>query len=244
MKWHIKVPKANSRWYVEYVQLVKTDVEFHCSRTLTMAPPLTWNHQLSIHRTQHQPLTFPSVHLASLSNVHGRSFLTHTVVINIRSWYPCLLCLETWTGVVIPVIGCSLSWLGAICRVVHGQDHRWYQDPLTSFVGHVIDAAKDSIPRATTVPKKAKPWFDNECREMLKTRRSLDRKVHRAGGPRVETLMSFRPTQAQARRLFTLKKENHGPGMCHNSTPTPQSNMCGTECGKYPEKMSAHPSNI
>ena len=34
MKWHIKVPKANSRWYVEYVQLVKTDVEFHCSRTL------------------------------------------------------------------------------------------------------------------------------------------------------------------------------------------------------------------
>ena len=40
MKWHIKVPKANSRWYVEYVQLVKTDVEFHCSRTLKIRRPL------------------------------------------------------------------------------------------------------------------------------------------------------------------------------------------------------------
>ena len=34
------------------------------------------------------------------------------------------------------------------------------QDPLTSFVGHVIDAATDSIPRATTVIKKSNPWFD------------------------------------------------------------------------------------
>ena len=80
------------------------------------------------------------------------------------------------------------------------------QDPLSSFVGHVIDAATDSIPRATTVPKKSNPWFDEECREMLKTRRALDRKVHRGGGPRAETLMTFRRTQAQARRLFTQKK--------------------------------------
>ena len=39
-----------------------------------------------------------------------------------------------------------------------------------------------------------------------KTRRALDRKVHRGRRPRVETLMSFRRTQAQARRLFTQKK--------------------------------------
>ena len=119
-----------------------------------------------------------------------------------------------------------------------------YQDPVTLFVGLVIDAAKDNIPRATTVPKKSNTWFDEECREMLKTRQALDRKVHRRGGPKVETLMYFRRTQAQARRLFTQKKENHGPGMCHNSTPTPQSSLCGTEWGKYLVKMSAHPSNI
>ena len=49
------------------------------------------------------------------------------------------------------------------------------QDPFTSFVA-VIYAAKDRIPRATTIPKKCNPWFDEECREMLKTRRALDRK--------------------------------------------------------------------
>ena len=41
---------------------------------------------------------------------------------------------------------------------------------------------------------------------MLKTRRALDRKVHIGRGPRVETLMSFRRTRAQARWLFTQKK--------------------------------------
>ena len=56
------------------------------------------------------------------------------------------------------------------------------QDPLTSFVELVISAAKDSIPRATTVPKKSNPWFDKECQEMLKARQALDRKVHRRGG--------------------------------------------------------------
>ena len=85
------------------------------------------------------------------------------------------------------------------------------QDPLTSFVELVISAAKDSIPRATTVPKKSNTWFDEECREMLRARRALDRKVHRGGGPRAETLMSFRRTQAQARRLFTLKAKHQHP---------------------------------
>ena len=81
------------------------------------------------------------------------------------------------------------------------------QDPLTSFVELVISAAKDSVPRATTVPKKSNPWFVEECREMLRARLARDKKVHRGGGPRAETLMSFRGTQAQARWLFTRKKK-------------------------------------
>ena len=38
-------------------------------------------------------------------------------------------------------------------------------DPLQSFVEHKTKAANDSIPRATTIPKKSNPWFDEECRE-------------------------------------------------------------------------------
>ena len=66
---------------------------------------------------------------------------------------------------------------------------------------------RDSIPRATTVPRKSNPWFDEECWEMVKTKRALDRKVHRGRGPRVEILMPCRRTQAQARWLFTQRKK-------------------------------------
>ena len=118
------------------------------------------------------------------------------------------------------------------------------QDPLTSFVGHIIDAATDSIPRATTVPKKSNLWFDEECREMLKTRQALDRKVHRGRGPRVETLMSFRRTRAQARRLFTQKKSESWTRYVSQLNTNTQSSICRTEWGKYLAKMSAHPSNI
>ena len=88
------------------------------------------------------------------------------------------------------------------------------QDPLISFVGHVIDAATDSIPRATTVPKKSNPWFDEECREMLKTRRALDRNVHRGRGPRVETLMSFKRTQAPIKHVWNRVRKISGKNVC------------------------------
>ena len=92
---------------------------------------------------------------------------------------------------------------------VHGQDHWWY--PPWPWPPHLICWARHRCcnrqhPKGNHSPKKSNHWFDEECREMLKTRRALDRKVHRGRGPRVETLMSFRRTQAQARRLFTQKK--------------------------------------
>ena len=215
----------------------------------TMDPPHTWNHKPSIHRTQHQPLTSPSVHLAWLLNVHGRSFLTPMVVITIQSSYPCLLLLETRTRMVILATGCSQGLTGTnlqSCAWTRSQvisSMTKTPSPHSSRTSSMLQkTASQGQPHA--VPPKSNLWFDEECREMLKTRRALDRKVHRGGGARVETLISSRQTQAQARRLFTQKKRSHGPGMCHNWTPTPQSSMCGTEWGKYPVKMSAHPSNI
>ena len=79
-------------------------------------------------------------------------------------------------------------------------------DPLYSFVEHLTKAANDSIPRATTIPKKSNPWIDEECREALKARRALDKRVHQSRELRGETLSAFRRSQAQARRLFNQKK--------------------------------------
>ena len=172
-------------------------------------PPLTLSHKLSIKRTQHQRLPSPSVPLNWTLEVHGRSSLTHMVVTTIQSWYVCLLLLETQTREVISAAGCSQKLIGSDLQSCLGRimsDILQDQDPLNFFVGHAIDAAKDSIPMASTIPKSLTPWFDEEYRDMLKARRALARIVHRRGAPRAETLMSFRSTQAQALRLFNQKK--------------------------------------
>ena len=79
-------------------------------------------------------------------------------------------------------------------------------DPLHCFVEILVKAANDSIPRATTIPKKSNPWFDEECREALKARRVLDKSVWQSRELRGETLSAFRRSQAKARLLFNQKK--------------------------------------
>ena len=81
-------------------------------------------------------------------------------------------------------------------------------DPLQSFVDLIIKIADDFIPKASTIPRKSNPWFDQECRDALKTRRALDNKMKRGCGPHQETLISFKRAQARARRLFNQKKRD------------------------------------
>ena len=71
---------------------------------------------------------------------------------------------------------------------------------------HITKAANDCIPRATTISKKSNPWFDEECREALKARRALDKRVRQSRELRGETISAFRRSQAKARRLFNQKK--------------------------------------
>ena len=92
--------------------LSDSQTETICASSM-MDPQLAWNHKLSTHRIEHQPLTSPSVHLALLLDVHGRSSLTHMVVTIIRSWYLCLLLLETQTRGVILATGCFQRLTGS-----------------------------------------------------------------------------------------------------------------------------------
>ena len=157
----------------EVTSLRDSQTEIICASS-TMAPLLTWNHKLGIHKTQHQPLTSPSVHLALLWNVHGRSFLTHMVVITIQSSYPCLLFLETRTRVVIPVTGCSqrltgsnlqsCAWTGS--QVISSMT----KTPSPLLLGTSSMLQKKASQGQPQSQKKSNPWFDEECREMLKTR--------------------------------------------------------------------------
>ena len=96
-------------------------------------------------------------------NVHGRSFLTHMVVITIRSWYPCLLLLETRTRVVIPVTGCSQRLTGS-----NLQSCAWTRSLLISSMTktpHLICRAcrccNRQHPKSNHSPKKVQPlvWW-------------------------------------------------------------------------------------
>ena len=71
-------------------------------------------------------------------------------------------------------------------------------------------------------PSKSNPWFDEECREALKARRILDKRVRQSRELRGETLSAFRRSQAQARRLFNqTKRQSWAEYVSKLSTNTP-----------------------
>ena len=93
-----------------------------------------------------------------------------------------------------------------VCLESIAEDTLGEADPLHSFVEHITKAANECIPRATTIPKKSNPWFDEECREALKARRALDERVEHSRELRGETISAFRRSQAKAWQLFNQKK--------------------------------------
>ena len=89
---------------------------------------------------------------------------------------------QRYNQAVILPIGFFQGQLGTVSWCVYGkesisEDILEEADPLHSFVGRITKAANDCIPRATTIPKKSNPWFDEECQEALKARRALDERV-------------------------------------------------------------------
>ena len=79
-----------------------------------------------------------------------------------------------------------------------------------------------------TIPKKSNPWFDQECRDALKTRRALDNKVKHGCGPHQGTLISFKRAQVRARQFFNQKKRDSWRNHVSQVTPnTPTKHVRG-----------------
>ena len=117
-------------------------------------------------------------------------------------------------------------------------------DPLQSFVDPVIKIADDFIPKASSIPRKSNPWFDQECRDALKTRRALDNKVKRGCGPHQETLISFKRAQARVRRLFNQKKRDSWRNYVSQLTTNTPIKHVWDRVGKISGKNICPPSNI
>ena len=92
-----------------------------------------------------------------------------------------------------------------VCLESISEDILEEADALHSFVEHITKAANDCIPRATTIPKKSNPWFDEECQEALKARRALDERVRQRRELRGETISAFKRSQANVTGKYLAK---------------------------------------
>ena len=131
------------------------------------------------------------------------SFLTHMLVTTAQVWHLCLPLLE-----VILTTGCSQNLTGS-----NSLSYVWIRlqaissktkTPSLCWAYH--QCCKKQHPKGNHSPLKSNPWFDEECREMLRARRVLAQIICWRDAPRSERLTSFRRTQAQAWWLFTQKK--------------------------------------
>ena len=44
-------------------------------------------------------------------------------------------------------------------------------DPLSDFTSSLIDISSKCIPKYSTNPTKSNPWYNDECKEAIKTRK-------------------------------------------------------------------------
>ena len=80
-------------------------------------------------------------------------------------------------------------------------------DPILKFTETLLSAADRTIPKTSTNPKsKSKPWYDSDCREVIKNRKKAERQFNKA--PISDNLNELRLHRAKARRLLKSKRRS------------------------------------
>ena len=77
-------------------------------------------------------------------------------------------------------------------------------DPITDFSNNLLDIAEKTIPKSSISSKARKPWFDDECKQVIKERKKSEKAFRQS--PCHSKLSSFRIHRAKARRTIKRKK--------------------------------------
>jgi exonuclease III len=94
-----------------------------------------------------------------------------------------------------------------LCFTDLTDDILYEADPVAIFSERLLHIAKQAIPMTTPKPKKVcKPWFNEECRNVLKERKKSLQKCQRY--PSQENLKCFKIWRAKARRVVRGCKRN------------------------------------
>ena len=78
------------------------------------------------------------------------------------------------------------------------------EDPIPDFSNTLLDIAEKTIPKSSISSKPRKPWFDDECKQVIKERKKSEKAFRRS--PCHSKLSSFRIHRAKARRTIKSKK--------------------------------------
>ena len=79
-------------------------------------------------------------------------------------------------------------------------------DKMAIFASTLLDIAADNIPKTSPFPKKAKPWFDEDCQAAKKERNKANRLANKH--PSAANSMRSRLIQARTKKLFKQKKRD------------------------------------
>ena len=78
-------------------------------------------------------------------------------------------------------------------------------DNVETFTEILVSIAKECVPKNTTPNKKNKPWFDKNCKEVLKNRKSALKKFKKE--PTTQNLVNYKFHKAKARKTLKEAKE-------------------------------------
>ena len=77
-------------------------------------------------------------------------------------------------------------------------------DPLSDFTSSLIDISSKCIPKTSTNPTKSYPWYNDECKEAIKTRKKALNKFKKY--PTKDNLNEVKVFRAKARRTIKISK--------------------------------------
>ena len=98
------------------------------------------------------------------------------------------------------------DWLTfkALCSLQLNKDTFESEDPVVDFSTTLLEIADKTIPKSSISSKPRKPWFDSECKQVIKERKKAEKLFRRS--PCHSKLSSFRIHRAKARRTIKMKK--------------------------------------
>ena len=77
-------------------------------------------------------------------------------------------------------------------------------DPIADFTSSLIETSKECIPQTSTNPTKSNPWYNDDCKEVIKQRKQALSKFKRS--PNTNNFNDIKVFRAKARRTIKLLK--------------------------------------